>query len=369
MTTPPEGSVLDRIRVALAASPALGRKRDIGEATAALSRGPAPGDWPPAFGDDAASMPFGDGFLLLAADGIATPLLADPEWAGYCGVLVNVNDIVAMGGRPLAMVNVLAAADPARRALILKGVARASEHFGVPMVGGHLHPDEPADSLSVTILGSVRSPLGSFAARPGQRIVLAVDVTGHWHEPFPHWDSTSGRPSEEVRRHLRILPELVDAGLVAAGKDVSNPGILGTLLMLLETSEVGAHLCLDSVPRPPHVEIARWLECYPGFGFVLAVEPDCVARVLQAFRCADLTAEAIGEVREGATLTAELGEEEAVLWDLAARPVTGIRRAPAPRATASGVPAPRAPAPEAPGLDAREGGRGPRPDERGVIDR
>ena len=31
----------------------------------------------------------------------------NPYWAGYCSVLVNVNDIAAMGGKPLAMVNIM----------------------------------------------------------------------------------------------------------------------------------------------------------------------------------------------------------------------------------------------------------------------
>ncbi|GAH20326.1 unnamed protein product, partial [marine sediment metagenome] len=59
------------------------------------------------FGEDAAVLDMDDdNFILLAVDGIWGKLLsADPWWAGYCAVLVNVNDITAMGGTPLAMVN------------------------------------------------------------------------------------------------------------------------------------------------------------------------------------------------------------------------------------------------------------------------
>lgn len=54
------------------------------------------------FGDDASAIRIGDGkLLLLAADGIWGRLLeSDPYWAGYCSVLVNVNDIAAMGVNP-----------------------------------------------------------------------------------------------------------------------------------------------------------------------------------------------------------------------------------------------------------------------------
>ncbi|MHC1569601.1 MAG: AIR synthase related protein, partial [Candidatus Syntropharchaeales archaeon] len=55
-----------------------------------------------AFGDDAAVLDHGDDLLLIAADGIWERLMnADPWWAGYCAVLVNLHDIAAMGGKPL----------------------------------------------------------------------------------------------------------------------------------------------------------------------------------------------------------------------------------------------------------------------------
>ncbi len=318
------GSFLREVRSRLETSSALARKRVVGDVAHALSGGPMPLGWPTAIGDDAAPIPHGEEFLLLAADGVAAGLFADPEWAGYCSVLVNVNDIAAMGGRPLALVNVLSGADEGRRTDMLRGIARACGHFGVPMVGGHLHPEETREGLAVAIVGTARRPLSSFDARPGQRVVLAVDLLGSWHEPFSHWDSTSARPADVVRRHLGVLPELAEAGCVASGKDVSNPGILGTLLMLLETSGVGAHVDLDEIPRPPGVDLLRWLECYPGFGFLLTVEPDREGEVIGAFRAADVAARAIGEVVAGSRLTAESCGAECELWDISERPVTGV---------------------------------------------
>ena len=51
------------------------------------------------FGDDAAVIDIGgDDVILFAADGIWGRLLdASPWWAGYGAVVVNVNDIAAMG--------------------------------------------------------------------------------------------------------------------------------------------------------------------------------------------------------------------------------------------------------------------------------
>ena len=51
-------------------------------------------------GDDASAIDIGDNqVILVAADGIWGQIMnVNPYWAGYCSVLVNVNDIAAMGG-------------------------------------------------------------------------------------------------------------------------------------------------------------------------------------------------------------------------------------------------------------------------------
>src|SRR5690606_8981239 len=86
------------------------------------------------FGEDAAVIEHGQDVLLLAADGIWSRLMeADPYWAGYCSVLVNIHDIAAMGGRPIAMVDVFSIADRAICDQVLAGMREASLQFGVPI--------------------------------------------------------------------------------------------------------------------------------------------------------------------------------------------------------------------------------------------
>lgn len=84
------------------------------------------------FGDDASAIEINDNQLvLLAADGIWGPLMdADPYWAGYCSVLVNVNDIAAMGGKPLGMTNILSIHDVEVSKQIIKGIRDGAKKFG-----------------------------------------------------------------------------------------------------------------------------------------------------------------------------------------------------------------------------------------------
>jgi selenophosphate synthetase-related protein len=52
-------------------------------------------------GDDCAALPDEQGCLLLAGEGFLDRFVAaDPWFAGYCGVMVNLSDVAAMGGRP-----------------------------------------------------------------------------------------------------------------------------------------------------------------------------------------------------------------------------------------------------------------------------
>ena len=106
------------------------------------------------FGEDAAVIDDGEEVMLLAADGIWSKLMeVDPEWSGYCSVLVNVHDIAAMGGWPVAMVDVLSVDDQEMAEKVLRGMKKGIEKFNVPIIGGHLHPDTPYSALDVAILG------------------------------------------------------------------------------------------------------------------------------------------------------------------------------------------------------------------------
>ena len=89
-------------------------------------------------GDDCAAIPDGDGHLLFAIEGFMNEFVAgDPWFAGWCGVMVNISDVAAMGGRPLAVVDAVWSDGEEKAAPVLRGLARRRRTFGVPLVGGH----------------------------------------------------------------------------------------------------------------------------------------------------------------------------------------------------------------------------------------
>lgn len=287
-----------------------------------------PGPQLPNFGDDAAVIPWKEGFLLLAADGIMTRLLVnEPYAAGKASVMVTVNDIYSMGGRPLAMVNVLASGEEGHRSKVVEGIKKGCEKLKVPMVGGHLHPDAPGNSpsLAVAILGYANKLLRSHLAKAGDDLILAVDLKGDKGcRSVVSWDANSKKSPEELINRLEALPLIAERELSQAAKDVSNAGILGTVSIMIENSGRGAVIELDSIPKPVEIELSDWLVCFQSFGFALSVQPERSNEVISLFREKEITAAVIGKVVDGPVITLKNGPESKVLFDFRSDKITGI---------------------------------------------
>ncbi|APW40191.1 hypothetical protein RD110_25795 [Rhodoferax koreense] len=322
---------------ALRASRGFAHKTDIADVVSALaSYQPAAATTAVAVGDDCAAIPFndadGEGYLLFAIEGLVEDFIARMPWfAGYCSVMVNVSDIYAMGGRPLAVVDALwsKGMDPA--AQVLEGMATASQRYGVPIVGGHSNNRAMHGQLAVAILGRARRLLTSFNARPGDRLVMAVDLRGAYQEPYPYWNASTSAPASRLRADLELLPELAETGLCDAAKDISMAGVVGTALMLLECSKVGARIDIGAVPRPAEVqteaELLRWLCAFPSYGFVLSVRPEHTAQVLARFTSRGLACAVIGEVTETPEVLLTHEGEHALLWNVAEQTFITAREA------------------------------------------
>jgi putative N-acetyltransferase (TIGR04045 family) len=220
-------------------------------------------------GDDGAPVPGSD--LVAACDAILPSMVErDPEWAGWCAVLVNVNDLAAMGATPLGLLDALGARDRSFASRVLAGLRHASQAYEVPILGGHTQLGVPA-ALSVTALGRAAEPVRGGGGRPGHRLRLSVDLAGGWRRGYAarQWDSSSHRRTCE----LRAMLSLVSASRPAAAKDVSMAGLAGTAGMLAEASGCAAVLDVAAIPRPATATVGDWLTCFPGFGMLTADEP------------------------------------------------------------------------------------------------
>lgn len=275
-------------------------------------------------GDDCAAIPDGDGFLLLAAEGLWPQLVEHEPWfAGWCAVMVNISDIAAMGGTPIAVVDALWSPTIGDSQLLWAGMQAAANAYGVPIVGGHTNCHSPYAGLAVAILGRAEHLITSFDAQPGDELVMVVNMAGKYYGDYPFWNAATEAEPERLRSHIQLLPKLAKLDCCHAGKDISMGGIAGTLLMLAESSGCGAVLNLDRIPRPQDIPWEKWLTSFPSFGFLLSLTPQSVVTVKALFEPYDLTCEVIGHVISGDNIFFQQGEEQHLFWTLS-QPLTGF---------------------------------------------
>jgi putative N-acetyltransferase (TIGR04045 family) len=257
-------------------------------------------------GDDGVPLPGSD--FVAACDAIIPSMVErDPEWAGWCSVLVNVNDLTAMGATPTGLLDAIGAPTRSLLTRIVRGIAKASAAWQVPVLGGHTQLGVPA-SLAVTAFGRTAEPVRAGGGSAGDTLCLTADLVGDWR-PGHHgrqWDSSSTRDGADLAR----LATLVAQMRPRAAKDVSMAGVVGTAGMLAEASGTGAELDVARIPRPAKADMGQWLTCFPGYAMLTAdrvqPRPTPVPNGVSVADCGRLTTEPGVRLRwpDGVTTTA-----------------------------------------------------------------
>jgi AIR synthase-related protein len=314
-------SDLAALAAEMAAHPHVTGKRDIDTACAGLGLTQQSPGRP---GDDAAAIPDGKGWQLMATEGFMNDFVASAPWfAGWCAVMVNISDILAMGGRPTAVTNALWAPNAEIAREILRGMRNASIAYGVPIIGGHTNLRTEQPQLAASIWGYAKALITSFDARPGDVLIAAADQRGAYASDSSNFPAFLEAPHERLRADLEILPRLAENGLVTVGKDISQGGIIGTALMLAECSGVGIDIDPDNIVAPDG-DLTRWMTAFPSFGFLLSTPPENAEAVLARFHAHEIGAEVIGAVTEGSALSLIGSNRRHIVWDHAAHPYLGL---------------------------------------------
>jgi thiamine-monophosphate kinase len=211
-------------------------------------------------GDDCASLTFTPGAEVL----VTTDMLMDGRHfrlgeasaaeIGYKALAVNLSDIAAMAGNPVAAF--VAVALPREAAVevakgLHAGMAPLAESFGVSLAGGDTNAWDGPLVVTVTLLGESTS-LGAVR-RSGAMAGDAILVTG------PLGGSLSGR-------HLRPIPRVREALAIAGAVKINamidiSDGLAADLAHILEESG-GLGATLDAASIPIHDD-ARSLDGDP----------------------------------------------------------------------------------------------------------
>ncbi len=184
----------------------------------------------------------------------------DFQTLGWKSIAVNISDIAAMGGEAKWALVALAIPDQISTENILElyqGMRRCAGRFGASIIGGNISRARSDFSITVTLLGEVKSKniLERSGARDGDIIAVTGDC-GAAHaglqvlkkglDPtkFPHC----------IKKHLSPMPRRNwIAGLLKHHVKINScidlsDGLASDLHRLCQSSKVGAELQPDRIP-------------------------------------------------------------------------------------------------------------------------
>jgi phosphoribosylformylglycinamidine synthase subunit PurL len=310
-------------------------------------------------GENAGIIDVGDGLAVaLKIESHNHPSAVEPFEGAATGVGGIVRDILAMGARPIALLDSLRFGnlDSARsRHLFTRAVAGIGHYgncIGVPTVGGEVAFDDRyeesclVNAMCVGVLPAGRV-LRAAAAGPGNALVLYGNRTGRDGiggasvlASAELDDDEDKRPSVQVgdpfteRKLMDCSLELAQAGAFVALQDLGAAGLTSSASEMASKGGVGLEIDLDLVPLREKLAPAEILVSESQERMLCVVEPGRVDEVITTCRRWDLDATVIGRVTEGDRLVARFEGE--VVVDLPARlladdaPVYGVPQDPAP---------------------------------------
>lgn len=277
-------------------------------------------------GDDAAAIKTDSGYLLHACEGMISKFVEQhPYFAGWSAVMANISDIAAMGGRACSVVNSFWHQSPMQAQALMQGMQAACATYAVPLVGGHTHIDATLQpNLSVAIQGHAVRLLSVMHVRPAQKILLVLDLDGEFHPGSTYWKCFEHKSPLVLQQQLHLLPYLAEQELAWAARDISNAGILGTLLMLLEASGMGADIQLDQLQKPEHVTWQHWLQLFPSFGFLITADEQHCEDIIQTFGRHSLHCQVIGKTDSSGQVKINFKKHTAEFWNFNQERFTGL---------------------------------------------
>jgi phosphoribosylformylglycinamidine synthase len=295
-------------------------------------------------GENAGVVDVGGGWAVaLKIESHNHPSAVEPFEGAATGVGGIVRDIMAMGARPVALLDSLRfgpLTSARSRHLFTRAVAGIGHYgncIGVPTVGGEVAFEECYEDsclVNAMCVGVVRPGelLRSAARGAGNALVLIGNRTGRdgiggasvLASAELSEDDADKRPSVQIgdpfteRKLMDCCLDLASQGLLVALQDLGAAGLTSSSSEMASKGGVGLHIDLDRVPlRERGMAPAEILVSESQERMLAVVEPSLLERVGAVCAHYELDATVIGEVTGDGRLVAVAGGE--VVADLPAR--------------------------------------------------
>ncbi|HEX3344237.1 MAG TPA: selenide, water dikinase SelD [Polyangiaceae bacterium] len=206
--------------------------------------------------DDAAVYRIDDERALVLTTDFFTPVVDEPYDFGAVAAANALSDVYAMGGTPLAALNLVGFPDdldPSVLGDILRGGAEKAREAGIDIVGGHtIKTDEPIYGLAVTGMVHPARVASNAGARPGDVLVLSKPLgIGIVTTAAKQERDAAGAIREAIALMTTLnrgAAEAMNAVGAHACTDVTGFGLLGHLRNLAAASGCTAVVRRRDVP-------------------------------------------------------------------------------------------------------------------------
>ncbi len=294
-------------------------------------------------GDDAAFIPPNSRGILISQDMLVENLhfrgdWMTPEQLGEKAVAVNVSDIAAMGGTPLALLTSLSVPGPLDVDWVeslYRGIAKALDRYGVVLIGGDTVGSQDRITLDVTVLGEPgpSGPILKTGARPGDRLFVSGRL-GASYAGFMLLSHGTTWPSTVVAERSVLMAHITPIARVKVGQqlgtwahaltDISD-GLVAELEEITRFGRIGAVIFEDRLPIDAATKVIAerfasdptHFALYGGEDYELlaAIPPSRVAEVQEIEARTGVVMTEIGVITEtpGIRMAPSEGEAEHVI--------------------------------------------------------
>jgi phosphoribosylformylglycinamidine synthase II len=283
-------------------------------------------------GENAGVVDIGQGYAVtFKVESHNHPSYVEPYQGAATGVGGIVRDILAMGARPVAVMDPLrfgpADANDTHRVLpgVVAGIGGYGNCLGLPNIGGEVVFDESyagnplVNALCVGVMrheelhrahaSGVGNLVVLYGAKTGGDGIGGVSVLAS--ETFGD-SGSSKRPSVQVgdpfmeKLLVECTLELFGDGLVVGIQDLGGAGLSCATSELASAGEGGMHVVLDRVPlRDPTLAPEEILMSESQERMMAVVTPAAIDRVLEICAKWEVDASVVGEVNGSGRLTVE----------------------------------------------------------------
>ena len=138
--------------------------------------------------------------------------------------------------------------------------------------------------------------MSKIKAKPGEALLLAIDQNGAYYKEYPFWNASTTTDADVLQKRVHLPHIIANNKWSSVAKDISMGGIIGTLLMLLNTSKKGAEIDLESIKKPTGIAWEKWLSSFPSYGYVFTSSLKNIENIQSLFLTHDIHCDHIGHI-------------------------------------------------------------------------